>query len=259
MQAKFAQSSFIILLMAITALFGWILQPLFGAVLWAAVVTVIFHPLQARWAPRFGQRKNLLAFTVLVLCTLMVILPLLVVAFSLAREGASFYKRVQSGELNIGARIDAAKSQFPALQDLLQRVGIDISDLQQRLTDAAAETGHFLTTQAFTFGQNTAQFLVSLVLMLYLTFFFLRDGEQLLMLFMRALPLGENRERLLLRKINEVTNATVKGNLAVAAVQGALGAFIFWALDVESALLWGVVMFFTSLLPSVGSALVWGR
>ena len=258
MQPKLAQTSFLILLVAVTLLFGWIMQPFFGAVLWAAVIAVVFHPLQMKWAPHFGKRKNLLALTVLLLCTLMVILPLLGIVMSLVQEGSNLYAKVHSGEIDLSSQIDKAKGAFPQLQSLLQRVGIDMGNVQQQLTNAATEASRYLTTQAFAFGQNTAQFMVSFVLMLYLTFFFLRDGDYLVELLIKALPLGDTREHLLLRKITEVTSATVKGNLVVAAVQGALGGFIFWVLGVEAALLWSVVMAFASLLPSVGSALIWG-
>jgi predicted PurR-regulated permease PerM len=55
-----------------------------------------------------------------------------------------------------------------------------------------------------------------------------------------------------------VIRAAVKGDLMVAAVQGALGGLAFWALGVGGALLWGVLMAFLSLLPIIGAALVWG-
>lgn len=257
MHPKLAQTSFLILLVAITLLFGWIMQPFFGAILWAGVIAVVFHPLQLKWAPRFGKRKNLLALTVLLLCTLIVILPLLGVIFSLVQEGSNVYERVHSGEIDLSSYINKAKGTFPQLQSLLQRFGINIGNLQQQLTNAATEASRYLTAQAFAFGQNTAQFLISFVLMLYLTFFFLRDGEHLVELLIRALPLGDTREHLLLRKISEVTGATVKGNLAVAIVQGTLGGIMFWILGIDAALLWGVVMAFASLLPSVGSAIIW--
>ena len=52
--------------------------------------------------------------------------------------------------------------------------------------------------------------------------------------------------------------ATVKGNVAVAIVQGALGGIILWALGIQGVILWSVVMAFLSLLPAVGSGLIWG-
>ncbi|MFT3929147.1 MAG: AI-2E family transporter [Spongiibacteraceae bacterium] len=258
MQQRLAQPSFLILLVIVTLLFGWIMQPFFGALMWAAVIAIVFHPVQRRLAPRFGQRKNLLALTILLLSTLMVILPLLFLTFSLVQEGRGLYERVHSGEVDPNIYIDKAKSSIPALHRLLQPLGVNLDSLQAYLTTAIKEAGSYMTTQALTFGENAAQFCISFILMLYLAFFFMRDGESLIELLIRALPLGDQRERLLLHKITEVTAATIKGNMVVAAVQGALGGFIFWVFDVQAALLWGVVMAFASLLPSVGSALVWG-
>lgn len=257
MQQRLAQSSFLILLIVVTLLFGWILQPFFGAIMWAGVIAIVFHPLQKRFSPYFGGRKNLLALTILLLSTLMVILPLLFLTFSLVQEGRGLYDRVHSGEIDPNTYIDKAKSSIPALHRMLQPLGVNIDNLQAYLMTAIKEAGSYMTTQALTFGENAAQFCISFILMLYLAFFFLRDGKWLIELLIRALPLGDRRERQLLQKITEVTAATIKGNMVVAAVQGMLGGFIFWVFNVQAALLWGVVMAFASLLPSVGSALIW--
>lgn len=257
MQQKLAQGSFLLLLVLVSVLFGWILKPFFGAILWAAVISIVFYPLQRRWAPLFGERRNLLALSVLLLCTLIVILPLLLIILSLAQEGSALYAKLHSGEIDLNGYVEKVKESFPPLQNLLNRFGIEFANVKQQLTNATVEASRYMATQALSVGQNTAQFLVSLALMLYLTFFFLRDGENLLQLLIRALPLGDSRERQLLNKIADVATATVKGNLIVAIVQGALGGLIFWVLDVPNALLWGVVMALVSLLPAVGSALIW--
>ena len=258
MQRKLAQTSFLLLLVIITLLFGWILQPFFGAILWAVVIAIVFYPLQLKWAPRFGRHRNLLALTVLLVCTVAVILPVLTIVFSLLQRATSLYQKVQAGELDLGVYFDQLKNGFPRVQALAGHVGINVDNLGEHFSAAAMQASKYLTTQAFTFGQGTAQFLVSFSLTLYLAFFFLRDGDFLVSTLVRALPLGDQIERTLLRKIAEVTSATVKGNLAVAAVQGALGGLIFWILGIEGALLWAVVMTFASLLPALGPALVWG-
>jgi predicted PurR-regulated permease PerM len=85
----------------------------------------------------------------------------------------------------------------------------------------------------------------------------LRDGSKLVVQLTKALPLGDERERLLFAKFSEVTRATVKGNLLVAMVQGALGGLIFWFLDIRAPVLWGVVMTLLSLIPMVGAGLIW--
>jgi predicted PurR-regulated permease PerM len=86
----------------------------------------------------------------------------------------------------------------------------------------------------------------------------LRDGPTVSRHIKRAIPLGETYKQHLLTKFTMVVKATVKGNIAVAVVQGALGGFIFWVLGLQGALLWGVLMAVLSLLPAVGAGLIWG-
>src|SRR5690606_13538687 len=101
------------------------------------------------------------------------------------------------------------------------------------------------------------KFILDFCLMLYLLFFLLREGKSLVELMVRALPMGDDRERMLFAKFAEVTRATVKGNMVVAIVQGSLGGIIFWILGIPGALLWAVVMAFCSLIPAVGAAIIW--
>ena len=93
--------------------------------------------------------------------------------------------------------------------------------------------------------------------MLYLLFFLLRDGATLSTRIRDAIPLSAGHKRHLFKKFTTVIRATVKGNVAVAAMQGALGGLAFWFLDIQGALLWAVLMAFLSLLPAIGAAVVW--
>ena len=258
MQEKLAQPSFLLLLVAVTALFGALLQPFFGAILWAAIIAILFYPVQRRYAHKFGAHRNLLALTTLGLCTVIVIVPLLVLVFSLVAEVSAQYARLNNAGSPAPVSFDRVTEAFPIVQRLLDRFDIDLDSLRQQLTNAGMQAGQYIAKQALTIGQNTAQFVLSLVIMLYLTFFFLRDGEKLVQLLIKALPLGNTRERALFDKFAQMTRATVKGNLVVAMVQGALGGVIFWMLDIQGALLWGVVMAVLSLLPAVGAGLIWG-
>jgi predicted PurR-regulated permease PerM len=93
--------------------------------------------------------------------------------------------------------------------------------------------------------------------MLYLLFFLLRDGDALSARIEGAVPLRPEHKRDVFDTFAVVIRATVKGTLVVAVVQGVLGGLIFWILGLPSAVLWGVVMALLSLLPAVGSVLVW--
>jgi predicted PurR-regulated permease PerM len=94
--------------------------------------------------------------------------------------------------------------------------------------------------------------------MLYLLFFLLRDGNLLFERLRLAVPLSPEHKRHLFSKFTTVVRATVKGNIAVAALQGALGGVIFAFLGIPGAVLWGTVMAFLSLLPAIGAGLIWG-
>jgi predicted PurR-regulated permease PerM len=93
--------------------------------------------------------------------------------------------------------------------------------------------------------------------MLYLTYFLLRDGDSMGAKFKAAVPLRPAIRDSLFQHFVVVVRATIKGTVVVAIIQGLLGGLIFWALGVEGALLWGVVMGLFSLVPAVGTAIVW--
>ncbi|MNO63415.1 putative inner membrane protein [compost metagenome] len=187
------------------------------------------------------------------------ILPVIVISALLVQEGASLYKSVESGELDIAGYVSQFKHSLPPyFQHLLDRFGMgELNGLREKIVKSAMTGGQVLASKAFSFGQGTFEFIVSFFIMLYLLFFFLRDGAELARKVRAAVPLQEQQKRRLQLKFNRVVRATVKGNLLVAVTQGALGGLIFWFLDVPSVLLWAVLMAFLSLLPAVGAGIVW--
>lgn len=257
MREKLEQRSFLFMLLLVSLLFGLVLKPFWGAIFWACAISVIFYPLQERILLRLGPRPNSAALLTLLICVVIVVLPVLVIATSFVQEGLAFYQRIDRGEINPGRVLEQIRTAFPLLPELLERLGIDIDSIRQKLSEAAVAGSRLLAEKALTAGQSTFGFIMNVALMLYLSFFLLRDGHQLTELLVKALPLGDERERKLFAKFSEVTRATVKGNILVAMAQGALGGFIFWTLDIPGPLLWGVVMAFLSLIPAVGAGLVW--
>jgi len=257
MWEKLEQNSFLLLLALVTVLFLYLLKPFFGAVFWACVIGMMFQPLHQRLLPHLHDRHNLAALLTLVICGVIGILPALFVLGSFVQEGAALYQRLQSGEMDLEAKIDRVQQAFPLIQDFLQRFNVDLGNLKEQLSGAAIAASRFIAQNAVQLGQGTLQFFVSLGLMLYIAFFMLRDGPKLVEMLVRALPLGDEREHLLFTKFAEVTRATIKGNLVVAVVQGSLGGLIFWILGIPAAILWGVVMTLLSLIPIVGAGLIW--
>lgn len=249
--------SFLVFLLIVTVLFGLVLEPFWGAIFWAAAVSVIFYPLQQRLVRRLNGRRNLAAIITLLCCMLIVVIPVLLVLSQVVREAIGLYQGIEAGDLTPGAYLDQIRTAYPVIPEALETLGINTSDLRERISEFSVAASRYLAQETLSFGQNTLTFILHMGMMLYLTFFLLRDGDTLIDLMVKALPLGDERERRLFDKFAEVTRATVKGNLVVAMVQGALGGFIFWVLGIPAAILWGVMMMVLSLIPAVGAALVW--
>jgi len=257
MHEKLETRTFLLLLLIVTIGFILLLRPFFGPIFWACALAIIFAPLHNNLSARWPDSPNRAALTTLSLCILVVILPLVIVISSVISEGVVFYDKLQSGEINPGRYIDSMHTAFPALNNALSRLGFSLDNIKDDAINAAMSSGKFIAGHTLTIGQNAFGFLVNIALMIYIAFFMLRDGSYLVDLMVRALPLGDTRERMLFSLFAEVTRATIKGNVVIAMLQGFIGGLTLWALGVHGALLWGVLMAFASLIPAVGSALVW--
>jgi predicted PurR-regulated permease PerM len=253
------QKAFLLLLIVVSLAFAWILLPFYGAVFWGSVLAIIFAPFYRRLLVILHQRKNLAALATLLFCLIMVILPFTLITASLLQEGIVVYQRIRSGELNFGAYFQQVMSALPPwIVNFLDNAGLsNVSQLKDMLSNGALQGSQLVAAEALNIGQNTFDFIISFGIMLYLLFFLLRDGTILSARIKQAIPLSMEHKRHLLSKFTTVVRATVKGNIAVAAIQGTLGGVIFSFLDIQGALLWGFVMAFLSLLPAIGAGLIW--
>ncbi len=251
--------AFILLLAIVTIAFGWVLLPFYGAVFWAVILAIIFNPLQ-RTLQRRIRNRNLASLASLLVCVVLAVLPVILIAMSIIQEVTGLYQRISSGQQDFGAYAEQIRQGMPGFaQDWLVRLGItDFDSIRDRLSSAALAGSQLIANRALNIGQNTFQFVINFFVMLYLLFFFFRDGSQLARRIRDAVPLEESRKRQLFAKFTTVVRATVKGNVIVALTQGALGGIAFWFFDIQGALLWAVLMAVLSLLPAVGAGLVWG-
>ena len=251
--------TFLALLVLVSLAFFWVLWPFFGALFWGAIFALMFTPLYLRLLKKMPRKPTVAALLTVSIILVLVILPIAFITALLAQEAAWVVARVQSGELSLSRYFQQIYNALPAwITGLLHRSGLStIGLIQERLSASLTQGSQFIATQALSIGQNAFDFLVSFFIMLYLLFFFLRDGAALSRRITNAIPLELEIKRSLFSKFTTVIRATVKGNIVVAALQGALGGLIFWFLGIHAPVLWGALMAFLSLLPAVGAALVW--
>jgi predicted PurR-regulated permease PerM len=99
--------------------------------------------------------------------------------------------------------------------------------------------------------------MVQVFFVLFTLYYLLRDSEVIMPAIRRSLPLTEGQADVIFERTGEVISASVNGVLVISAIQGLLGMIAFYALELPSALLWGVIMFLLSTIPMAGSAIVW--
>lgn len=248
---------FLLLVVLISAAFFGLIKDFFLAVFWAIVLAILFHPTYRFIGIKLKGRKNAAAGLTLLCILLLVIIPLTFLAITLVNQSIQVYAQIQDGDLNVQERIDQLQTQLPVLEGYLERFGVDTEKVRESIGEAIASATQNLAGKALAITQNIFGFVVQFFLMLYILFFFLRDGRRLIHQLIWVLPLGDENEKKLLDRFASVSRATVKGSLIVALVQGTIGGMLFWAVGIPAAVLWGFLMTILSLLP-VGSGLVWG-
>lgn len=249
--------SFVVVVALATIAFFALVRDFLMPVFWAAVIATLFYPLQFRYVALLRGRASVAALLTLLTIIVVVMVPLFLLGVAVSREVIGLHERITRGELDLQAPLRFVERMAPIVTRYLERFGFDLARVGQQLSNAAVEVSQFVASQALTVGQNVARFAALFFVMLYVLFFFVRDGGRLVEALVRTLPLGDERERRLLAKFAEVSRATIKGTLVVGVVQGTIGGALFWALGIPAPVFWGLVMTLFSILPAVGAGLVW--
>lgn len=256
---RFEDGGFLVLILLVTLAFLWLMMPYFGAILWGLVTAIVFAPVYRWLIKRMNGHPNFSAASTLLLILALVILPAIFLAISLVQEAATLYTKFQSGQIDLAAIFADLRAALPGwARRLLDSWGLrDFAGLQRTVVSAITAGLQGIAARALVFGQGALSFVAALGVMLYLTYFLLRDGDSLGARVKSAVPLRPSIRDALFEHFVVVVRATMKGTVVVAVIQGILGGLIFGILGVEGALLWGLVMGFFSLVPAVGTAIVW--
>ena len=251
--------AFLIFIIIVTLAFGWVISPFYGAILWGVVIAIMFVPLNRRLIRAMPRHKNTSALITLLAIIAVVIIPAVFLSISLAEEVIGLYARVRSNEFDFTQIFANVQKQLPPWASaLLERFGFtDVDTVAQKLSVGVSTVARFLAQSVLGFSQSAFSFMAATGVMLYLAFFLLRDGDRLALQIGSRVPLLVEHKIALSEKFATVIRATNKGSVVVAIVQGIIGGVIFWLLGVEAALLGGVAMGFFSLLPAIGTGLIW--
>lgn len=248
---------FLLLLLIVTIAFVGIVDDFFKAIFWAAVLALMFRPVHQQLVnvmPGWPATNALLTTLAIIVS---VLIPVSLVAVAVAQEAANLARDLEAGDIDTESTLFWLEQRVPLLSGLLERFQIDVARAQEGLAAAAIASGRWVATNAVAIGQNTLSFFLHLFVMLYLLFFFIKDGRSMLLAIARIVPLDIDLQQNLRTRFANVARATLKGTFLISAIQGLIGGVAFWALGIRAAVLWGVVMALVALIPAVGPPVVW--
>lgn len=243
----------------VTLAFLWIVSPYAGAILWSIVFAILFTGMKDRIANRMGGRNGFASLLTLLVIVALVIVPFILLAVLVLGEAAELYQRIVAGGVDLGSFVGNVLAALPGwAQTLLQRVGLGTqSEALETLSRALSGTLSWLASSAFGFGQSAFGLVVAFGIALYLTYFLLRDGRVLSGKIGAAAPIDRMIYDRLVREFSSVVRSMIKGSLIVAVVQGLIGGIVFAMLGIPGAPLWGTLMGAASLIPAIGTGIVW--
>ena len=258
-RTNFRTAFVLFLVIAVSVLFLAVIWPFIKPLLVAALLAGFCRPLYQGVTRLLGGRRSLGAIVTLLILFIIIVGPLsaflgvVIQQALIISDQAIPWMQQNFGPATKFNAHDWLVRRFPALADYVPSQ----EQLVQNLGAAAKTAGGFLVNVASRTTALTAVFLLNLFVALYAMFFFFKDGEKILERIFYHLPLNDEDEMVMLHRFSSITRATVKGTIVIGVIQGFLAGIAFWVAGIEGAAFWGTVMTILSVIPGIGSALVW--
>jgi predicted PurR-regulated permease PerM len=258
LRLRFDPHHFLIALTALALWLAWLVVRPFASLLFlAAVVATVTAPVVAALARRLGGHRGRAAAIVTLGIVVAVAGPLAAMVALIVGQATGAANWLARAVENDGSA--GVVGRLPGwLQPYATRLAERLPHGAQEVEDAiraSLGSGAFSTMGGVLQATGTA--LSHLLLFFVALFFLLSDGPALVEWIKRNLPLPPGKAGVILGYLRSVTNSVVISTLATSGLQ-ALVALVGYAIaGVPSAFFFGLLTFFTSFIPAVGTMLVW--
>jgi len=246
----------ILVLVVISALFLRVIAPFLQAIFVAALFAALFTPLYARLLQWTGGRRGLSSGLTILTALTFVFVPATLVLGAVVSQALEIAESARPWVQQQLATPGTLTGLFESLP-FYERIEPFRATVLERLGQFAGTASGWVVSLVQSITVGTLSALLSGVIVLYTMFFFLMDGDRLLYYILYYLPLNDEDETKLLSRFMSVTRATLKGTAVIGFLQGGLAGLALWLAGIPSALFWAVVMMFLSVVPGIGTALIW--
>ena len=252
--SKIRNFLFLGLLGLVTFTFLYMIKIFAYPIFWAAIIAGIFHPLY-RWLNRHLKSPSLSSALILIVVFLVIVIPLFVIGTLVVRESMDIYATTNDNRGQIVTMVQGTMDWFKH-NPYTARFNINESFWTEKFTDIAKTITDFLLNSAKNFTENSLVFIIMFVITFYTLFFFVCDGEKILLKIMRLCPLGDKYEKMLYHKFTSTVSATLKGSLIIGLIQGILGGLMFFVVGIKGVFIWFLLMALLTIM-GIGSFPIW--
>ncbi|NIR43596.1 MAG: AI-2E family transporter [Gemmatimonadetes bacterium] len=253
---RFRKGFLLLLVVAITLLFYYMIAAFVKALLLAAILAGLSNPLYQWFLKLFRGREAAASAVTIIIIVFVVLLPVSGFLGILVSQAIKISQQVVpwvQQQVQQPSQLDSWLQKVPILARLEPYQDQIISKIGQ----LASNLGRFLIDSLAATTRGTAVFFFHLFVMLYAMFFFLMDGPLLLRRVLYYMPLAPEDEERMVDRFVSVSRATIKGTLVIGILQGGLAGLAFWVVGIEGSVFWGTIMAVLSIIPGVGTALIW--
>ena len=246
----------LLLVFIISAVFISMIRNFIIVIVLAGIFAALFQPLYNKLCRIFRDRKNLASAATLLIIFLIIFLPIVgllgIVTAQALRVSQSVAPSVQE-MIKEPTAFDELFQSLP-FNDALEKYS---ETILQKAGELVSSLSTFLVDSLSSATMSTVNFVFLFFMFLYTMYFFLKDGSLVLEKLLYYLPLASTDENRILFKFTSVTQAMLKGTLVIGLLQVTLAGFAFWVVGIDSALFWGTIMTVLSVIPVIGSSLIW--
>ena len=255
-------SIFLFLLLGYALYLSYLLaEPFLNTLVFSAVTGAVAYPVFSRLCIRFGNRTTAaLVSTALVSLTLIV--PMFFLVWGLAVQGAQALAdfNIWAKNFNMDQFFGQAwlQASMAWISEKLPFVQFEEIDLQAKILAYSKNVAQYLLSFSRDILRDATNLFIKYILMVFVVFFFLRDGHIMVDRLKHLSPLKKEHEDVLLDSMQRISRIVFAGSLFVAVLQGIAGGIGF-AIVGFPGFFWGTMMAFAALIPVVGTSLIWLR
>jgi predicted PurR-regulated permease PerM len=239
--------------------------PFLTVLILAAILATAFHPLYSRILKVFRNRSRMASLTTCFLILILIIVPLTIFVLFLGKQAFETYgfihQKIQDGVLDSYLKWQKGGMIYDSLGALRDQFGsvinFDNLDIKQGITDSAKVITSWLAGQSAAIIKGFGGLLMSFFILIFALYYFFKDADIIVKKLMVISPLPVEYEKKLFYKFKEISLATLYGIFLTSIVQGIIGGIGFVIVGVPNALFWGTAIAVFSLIPVVGTSVVW--